>query len=116
MSYIAARFDYDQELNNDKDLVNLYRVRDNDEMYKRPQNKGMLYSNNSIFSEDGRREFIVPRFIRGMLKPSNDPIWSSMTDEERIENGFITDFWFNYCASPKALIGLTLFSSINIIT
>jgi hypothetical protein len=96
----------------DKELVDLYRVRDNDEFYKKPQNKGLLYSNHNVISQDGRLDFIVPKHYRGMFRPSNDPTWRSMNDEERIENGLMSDFWYTYCASPKAMIGMTFFTSM----
>jgi hypothetical protein len=112
MSYIAARFDYDQELLKDKELVDLYRVRDNDEFYKKPGNKALLYSNHNVMSEDGDLELIFTDQQKAMFNPANDPVWSSMDDKERLENGFITNYFHTYIASPKAVIGFSAFTSI----
>ena len=112
MSYIAARFDFNPELLKDKELVDLFRNRDNDEVYKRPENKGLLYSTNNLMSEDGRLAISMNMHHRIMLSHYWDPTWASMNDKERIEAGLPTKFFIDFMASPKAIFGLMFYSRI----
>jgi hypothetical protein len=113
MSYFGIKFELDENLLKDKELVDLYRNRDNDEYYQK--HKALTITNHSTrISEDGKAFSMLPNHYRNFFNPSWDKIWSSMTDEERIENGLTTNFYYKYFTSPVALVGILVLNSIMI--
>ena len=99
MSYISGRFDYNKELSLDKELVELYRKRENDSFYTKPENKGLNFRYHNMFNLDSRIHELLPIFGNLFFRP-NDKYWESMSEQERIENGFITKYFYNYFISP----------------
>lgn len=83
MAFFWGRFNPIETV--DPELKELYRIRDNDEIYK--NNKALLVNTSSLYNNN------VDNFknlaVRFTSRP-NDPIWLGMTEEERVENGLRT--------------------------
>ena len=110
MSYIAGRFDYNKELSFDKEFVELYRKRENDSLFTKPENKGLNVRLHNMFNQDSKILELMPMFGSIFFKP-NDKYWESMSEEERIENGLITKYFYNYFVSPVSIIFVGVFAS-----
>jgi hypothetical protein len=80
MAFFAGRFD---PIEADAEVRELYRIRDNDEQYKGKRGQLVDPSQVYAFNVDGWKV----AGTRFNFNPT-DPIYLSMTDEERIENGF----------------------------
>ncbi len=83
MAFFWGRFDPIETV--DSEVKELYRIRDNDEKYK--NNKALLVNTSSL------QNFVIDNYkISGERVTSRptDSIWLSMTEEERVENGFPT--------------------------
>lgn len=95
MSFFWGRFDPILGLI-DPEVKNLYRIRDNDKEYS----KGFLVDESS-----GRGRFIDNQGSQDMITEltavNTDPIWETMTEHERIENGLKSKLQFRtlnfYC-------------------
>ncbi len=83
MAFFWGRFDPIETV--DSEVTELYRIRDKDEKYK--NNKALLVNTSSL------NNYVIDDYKiagdRATRKPT-DPIWLSMTEEERVENGFPT--------------------------
>jgi len=83
MAFFWGRFNPIETV--DPEVKELYRIRDNDEIFK--NNKALLVDTTSLYNNN------VDNFknmaFRMSYRPS-DPIWLGMTEEERIENGLPT--------------------------
>jgi hypothetical protein len=109
MSFAGIRFSLDESLLNDKELADMYRNRDNDEYYQ--CHKALTISkHSSLISEDGKAHLNIPLYNMSLFKPT-DKVWLSMTDEERIENGLMSNYFYKYFLSPAAYLGICIFNS-----
>lgn len=84
MAFFSGRFD---PIEVDAEVKELYRNRDNDEQYKGKRGQLVDPSQVYAFNVDGWKI----AGIRFNFNPT-DPIYLSMTDDERIENGLPSRF------------------------
>jgi hypothetical protein len=109
MSYAGIRFNLDESLLKDNELVELFRNRDNDEYYQR--HKGLTVTPHSTtVSQDGKADLSGMMILNRLLIKPSDKVWLSMTDEERIENGLMSGAFYKWFISPPALLGYIFFN------
>jgi hypothetical protein len=98
MAFYSGRFNT-EDTSQATDLEKqIYRVRDNDRNPFNSQSKGNQCQPYFMSKDSG----IHTNVIRFMSINYNDPIWQTMSEHERIENGLPTKYWISH-TKPLAL-------------
>ena len=100
MSFMLAKFDPLDQNKLDPDIIYLYRRREKDESLPRG-----FYVNRTLLGTVSPDQPITGLFLGlSFSSPIIDPIYLKMTEEERVENGFLRKFDYNFNSNLAILI------------